>query len=55
VITYFLGIGDRHLENVMIDNQGKFFHIDFGYILDNDVKLYPPPLKLIKEMVDAMK
>lgn len=24
VMTYFLGIGDRHLENVLLDNQGKF-------------------------------
>jgi phosphatidylinositol 3-kinase len=54
VITYFLGIGDRHLENLMIRKNGKFLHIDFGFILGKDPKPYPPPLKLCKEMVDGL-
>lgn len=27
VMTYFLGIGDRHLENVLLDNQGDIYYI----------------------------
>ena len=54
VVTYILGIGDRHLENLMIDKNGKLFHIDFGYILGKDPKPMPPPIKLCKEMVDCM-
>ena len=54
VVTYILGIGDRHLENLMIDNRGRLFHIDFGYILGKDPKPMPPPIKLCKEMVDCM-
>lgn len=52
VITYLMGVGDRHLENVMMDDYGKFFHIDFGYIFDEDPNLSnPPPFKITVEMI----
>ena len=54
VATYILGIGDRHLENILINRNGKLFHIDFGYILGRDPKFYPPPMKLCEEMVNCM-
>ena len=54
VVTFLLGIGDRHLENLMIDKNGRLFHIDFGYILGRDPKPMPPPIKLCKEMVECM-
>ncbi|XP_013404834.1 phosphatidylinositol 3-kinase catalytic subunit type 3 [Lingula anatina] len=54
VLTYLLGVGDRHLDNLLITKSGKMFHIDFGYILGRDPKPFPPPMKLSKEMVEAM-
>lgn len=54
VASYLMGIGDRHLENLLITNSGKFFHIDFGYILGRDPRPFPPPMKLSKEMVEGM-
>ncbi|KAF6172277.1 hypothetical protein GIB67_024899 [Kingdonia uniflora] len=54
VITYILGIGDRHLDNLLLRDDGRLFHVDFGFILGRDPKPFPPPMKLCKEMVEAM-
>ena len=52
-VNYILGIGDRHNENLMFDEKGKLFHIDFGYILNNDPKIYYK-FKLTQDMVDLI-
>lgn len=54
VITYLLGVGDRHLDNLLLTKSGHFFHADFGFILGRDPKPFAPALKLVKEMVDVM-
>uniref|UniRef100_A0A7E4UXK9 Phosphatidylinositol 3-kinase catalytic subunit type 3 n=2 Tax=Panagrellus redivivus TaxID=6233 RepID=A0A7E4UXK9_PANRE len=54
VISYLLGIGDRHLHNVLLCNDGRIFHIDFGYILGNDPKPFQAPMRITPQMVNAM-
>ncbi|CAI5463926.1 unnamed protein product [Closterium sp. Yama58-4] len=54
VTMYILGVGDRHLDNLLLCTDGRLFHIDFGYIFGRDPKPFPPPMKLCKEMLDAM-
>jgi len=55
--TYLLGIGDRHLENLMIDKDGKFFHIDFGFIFGKEPggkDRWASKIRISKSMVVAM-
>lgn len=49
-----LGIGDRHLDNLMLMPAGNLFHIDFGYIFGRDPKPMAPPFRFTREMAEAM-
>lgn len=54
-IAYIIGLGDRHLDNIMINNMGQIFHIDYDYIMDNPIKLFnKPEIKLTNDIIDFL-
>jgi phosphatidylinositol 3-kinase len=53
VITYLLGVGDRHTDNLLLHSQGYFFHCDYSFILGQDPKTYLP-MRITSQMLDAM-
>jgi len=54
VITYLLGIGDRHMDNILIRDDGCIFHIDFSFILGQDPKFFSPEIRITDEMINAL-
>jgi phosphatidylinositol 3-kinase len=55
-ISYLLGLGDRHLDNIMINKKGQIFNIDFGFLLENPRTniLGAPNIKVTSEMIDFL-
>jgi Phosphatidylinositol 3- and 4-kinase len=53
VITYILGIGDRHLDNLLLHQNGYLFHCDYSFILGKDPKKYLP-LRITEQMIHGM-
>jgi phosphatidylinositol 3-kinase len=53
VITYILGVGDRHLDNLLLHQSGSFFHCDYSFLLGIDPKKYLP-MRITEDMVHGM-
>ena len=58
IIGYVLGIGDRHVNNILVNNTtGELIHIDFGVAFDQGRVMPTPelvPFRLTRDIVDGM-
>lgn len=58
VVSYLLGLKDRHNGNIMIDTRGHLIFIDFGFALGmapgHEFSMERAPFKLTKEYVEVM-
>ncbi|XP_026809071.1 serine-protein kinase ATM isoform X1 [Rhopalosiphum maidis] len=58
MIGYILGLGDRHFNNILIDNNtAELIHIDFGVAFEQGTLLNTPetvPFRLTRDIVDGM-
>ena len=54
VLCYVMGVGDRHLENILVTRDGKLLHIDFSYILGDDPKNLKVEMKITQDMVNML-
>ena len=54
VLCYVLGVGDRHLENILVTKSGKLLHIDFSYILGEDPKNLQVEMKITEDMLEML-
>lgn len=58
MVGYILGLGDRHLENILlIQNSGSILHVDFDCLFDKGKHLNVPelvPFRLTQQFRDAL-
>jgi phosphatidylinositol 4-kinase len=58
IVSYLLGLKDRHNGNIMIDTRGHLVHIDFGFAMGmapgHEFSMEQAPFKLTKEYVEVM-
>jgi phosphatidylinositol 3-kinase len=53
VITYLLGVGDRHTDNLLLHPDGYFLHCDYSFLFGQDPKTYFP-MRVTSQMINGM-
>ena len=58
IVGYVVGLGDRHLENILLDTAtGQVIHVDFNLLFNNGKSLQVPevvPFRLTHNLIDVM-
>ncbi|TKR93755.1 hypothetical protein L596_008156 [Steinernema carpocapsae] len=59
VVCFIVGLGDRHLNNILIDSEtGQLVHIDLGMIFEYSSRVLPiperVPFRLTRDLVDPL-
>jgi hypothetical protein len=54
IFTYLLGVGDRHLDNIMLTSGGVLFHIDYSYVFGYETKPYVPLIRIDNAMIEGI-
>jgi len=58
LVSYLLGLKDRHNGNIMINTKGQLIHIDFGFAFGmapgHEFSMEQAPFKLTKEYIDVL-
>ena len=58
IVGYIIGLGDRHVSNILIDKETyEVIHIDFGILFEGGKQLATPekvPFRLTRDFVDGM-
>jgi len=54
LLAFTMGLGDRHLENILVSSDALLVHVDFGYIFGEDPKRQRTQMRITDEMIDAL-
>jgi len=46
LLAFAMGLGDRHLENILVGSDGSLAHVDFGFVLGEDPKHVSTPMRI---------
>ena len=53
-VSWFFGYGDRHLDNIMVTDDGCIFHIDFGFCFGREPKIGVPRIRITQDMMNSL-